>query len=613
MARCIGALRRSPTLLLVAALLAVAGHIVTNGLGHWPALQQAEQLAHLADGMGHLSKAMQNLAFERGRANVVLRGDQPISVENRRFLDSRRSEGSSQVRQAVEHLRPLLPVACGDLEQRLAALDTLRQTVDANAALPKAQRPAGLSERWFGEASGVISGLLEVQAKAIEQAGDSDAAFASLARIALLSLQFRDTAGMESAALAGALADGGPSPERRRQLAVLRGQGDLLWLMLQRETVGLERPAVAAARDAVVRGLIDGLRPLQSRILAAWDAGTTPPAQVREYTQASVAGLDAVVNLTGAALHAAGVQAAERRRQAVQALAVDSGLLLLLLLAGMALPRLACCRSMVAPAGEAMAEVPAVAAPGEMPAAADAVGPAAALAATGIGVAELDAAGRVVWNNAEFARLLGRGSVSLAGYGLGQVLPVDSLEAAVPRGDWLYPVTLGGGSVLSVRLATAEYPFVCLRDARVFASVEAERDDLARRLAVILDNSPAGVVGVDRDGYVTFSNGAAQRILGVTTEQLLGRDFHAITHHSRADGTPWRGEDCPLLQTLADGSRHETHGNVFWRADGTAVTCHLVVAPLRDGRGILEGAVVLFAAAGEEVRCLPARPADDCC
>lgn len=615
MIRCVGALRLFPALSLAAVLLAVSGHIVADALVHQPILLQAERLSDLARGMEHLGKAMQNLAFERGRTHVVLRAEQPVSEENRRFLESRRQEGSAQALQALEHLQPILPLACAELEKRLTALDALRLMVDANAVLAMPQRSLGLSERWFDEASAMIGQLLEVMAGAIEQIGDSDAGFASLARIALLSLQFRDTAGLESAGLAAAMTDGGPSPERRRQLAVLRGQGDVLWRMLQHENIGLERPAVAAARDAVRRSLIDGLRPIQANILAAWDAGRQPTVQVREYSQASVAGLDAVVNLNGAALQAASQQAAERKRQAQEALAVDAVLILLLLVTGVTLPRLLCRRlaDFNAATAKASADSTEATLPKASPPSASLPDSAAALAATGIGVAELDVAGRVVWNNPAFARLLGRGAGSLTGYSLGQILPTGRLAAAVPRGDWLYPLVLDNGSVLALRPATAGQPIVCLQDASVLASVEAERDDLKERLAVVLDCSTAGIVGVDRDGYVTFSNGAAQRILGLGAEQLLGRDFHATTHHSRADGSPWRGEECPLLQALADGCRHEAHGNIFWRADGTAVTCHLVVTPLHDGRGSPEGAVVLFAATGEEVRCAPAHPAGDCC
>ena len=59
-----------------------------------------------------------------------------------------------------------------------------------------------------------------------------------------------------------------------------------------------------------------------------------------------------------------------------------------------------------------------------------------------------------------------------------------------------------------------------------------------------------GVYGVDPEGRCMFVNSAALRMLGYdTADDLLGRNMHAVIHHTRPDGSPFPQAECPLLDT----------------------------------------------------------------
>ena len=122
-------------------------------------------------------------------------------------------------------------------------------------------------------------------------------------------------------------------------------------------------------------------------------------------------------------------------------------------------------------------------------------------------------------------------------------------------------------------------------------------DERARILEAVGD----GVYGLDCEGRGTFVNAAAVEILGWTPEQVIGKPVHEIHHHTRADGSPYPREECPVYAALRDGKIHHEENEVFWRADGTCVPVQYTSTPIRDnGRQI--GAVVVFRDISERKR-----------
>lgn len=111
----------------------------------------------------------------------------------------------------------------------------------------------------------------------------------------------------------------------------------------------------------------------------------------------------------------------------------------------------------------------------------------------------------------------------------------------------------------------------------------------------LLRNLAEGVFGTDRNGNFTFLNPAAVRLLGLQREEaVLGRNSHAVSHHSYADGTPFPESECPIYHVMTTGESLEAWEDTFWRADGTNLPVEVFAAPLYDPAGEIEGVVVSF-------------------
>ncbi len=135
---------------------------------------------------------------------------------------------------------------------------------------------------------------------------------------------------------------------------------------------------------------------------------------------------------------------------------------------------------------------------------------------------------------------------------------------------------------------------VTFKDISERRQSEQEIARLRGQAALILNAAGEGIFGLDREGRHTFVNPAAARILGYTSEELLGRHSHRLWHHTKADGSPYPPEDCPIYGAYKDGLVHQGTDELFWRKDGTSFPAEYTSTPIRDDAGRLIGAVVTF-------------------
>ena len=102
-----------------------------------------------------------------------------------------------------------------------------------------------------------------------------------------------------------------------------------------------------------------------------------------------------------------------------------------------------------------------------------------------------------------------------------------------------------------------------------------------------MQSAGEGIYGLDKDGNTTFVNPAAAQMLGWQPQDLLGKPQHALIHHTRADGSSYDREDCPIYAAFKDGLLHTVNDEVFWRKDGTSLPVEYTSTPIRDEDGQL--------------------------
>ncbi|MBB5021925.1 PAS domain S-box protein [Desulfurispira natronophila] len=108
----------------------------------------------------------------------------------------------------------------------------------------------------------------------------------------------------------------------------------------------------------------------------------------------------------------------------------------------------------------------------------------------------------------------------------------------------------------------------------------------------ILESIGEGVYGVDLAGSCTFINDAALTMLGFQRTEVLGKDQHALFHHTHHDGKPYPHKDCPIHHTLQDFQPRDC-SDWFVRKDGSHFPVKMIVTPLRSHDRVT-GAVVSF-------------------
>ena len=110
---------------------------------------------------------------------------------------------------------------------------------------------------------------------------------------------------------------------------------------------------------------------------------------------------------------------------------------------------------------------------------------------------------------------------------------------------------------------------------------------------LLLASAGGGICGTDINGIITFVNPAAGDILGYNSEEMLGKNLHVLTHHTKPDGQPYPVEECPIFMASRDGTVHEGSDEFFYHRDGSAIPISYASRPVID-RGKITGAVICF-------------------
>jgi PAS domain S-box-containing protein len=115
----------------------------------------------------------------------------------------------------------------------------------------------------------------------------------------------------------------------------------------------------------------------------------------------------------------------------------------------------------------------------------------------------------------------------------------------------------------------------------------------AQRLQLLLESTGEGIFGIDTAGCCTFVNRAGAQMLGWPAERVLGRNMHALIHHTHDDGRHYPEAECPIFNAFRRGLPCRIDREVLWRADGSSFSAEYSSHPILDA-GVVQGAVVTF-------------------
>jgi PAS domain S-box-containing protein len=129
---------------------------------------------------------------------------------------------------------------------------------------------------------------------------------------------------------------------------------------------------------------------------------------------------------------------------------------------------------------------------------------------------------------------------------------------------------------------------------RLNRALAEAKQQLERQHALILDSVADGIYGVDLDGRTTFVNQAMETITGWSANELIGRNQHQMLHHTHADGSHFPGTECPVFHTFRDNQARYVDDDIFWCKDGRSIPVEYSSTPIRNAKGEVTGAVVVF-------------------
>src|SRR5216683_3058350 len=108
--------------------------------------------------------------------------------------------------------------------------------------------------------------------------------------------------------------------------------------------------------------------------------------------------------------------------------------------------------------------------------------------------------------------------------------------------------------------------------------------DVAARLAAIVTSSDDVIVSKTLEGTITSWNPAAERILGYTADEAIGKNIKLIIPPDR-----W-GEEDEVLARIRRGERVEHFETVRRAKNGRLLNISLTVSPIKDRSGKIVGA-----------------------
>jgi PAS domain S-box-containing protein len=128
-----------------------------------------------------------------------------------------------------------------------------------------------------------------------------------------------------------------------------------------------------------------------------------------------------------------------------------------------------------------------------------------------------------------------------------------------------------GGSSYPVEV---HLQYTALSSSTVFVAIFIDITERKRAEAIF---------GVDLAGNCTFSNAALIKLLGYESESdLIGKNIHALTHHSYPGGTDYPIRECQVSKAPQAGEPCHVDSEVFWPVNGSSLPVEYWSYPIWD-------------------------------
>lgn len=109
-------------------------------------------------------------------------------------------------------------------------------------------------------------------------------------------------------------------------------------------------------------------------------------------------------------------------------------------------------------------------------------------------------------------------------------------------------------------------------------------EQATQHLAAIVESSDDAIISKDLDGTIRSWNGAAERLLGYTASEIIGKSILTIIPRERLS------EETEIITRIRKGERIEHYETVRRHKDGSLVDLSITVSPMQNRDGKIVGA-----------------------
>lgn len=119
-----------------------------------------------------------------------------------------------------------------------------------------------------------------------------------------------------------------------------------------------------------------------------------------------------------------------------------------------------------------------------------------------------------------------------------------------------------------------------LRIKQLEQSLERKNKQLEQDNALILESMGEGLLGIDKQGLVTFINPAGSNITGWQEAEITGKDFHHVFMHTNELGQRNPVEKNKIVHSLQDHMVRHSDKDIFWNKKGESFPVEYTVSAI---------------------------------
>jgi diguanylate cyclase (GGDEF)-like protein/PAS domain S-box-containing protein len=120
-----------------------------------------------------------------------------------------------------------------------------------------------------------------------------------------------------------------------------------------------------------------------------------------------------------------------------------------------------------------------------------------------------------------------------------------------------------------------------------------EVEQITRNYEMILEAAANGICGINEQQRISFVNPAALKMLGYSSEEIIGRPYRGIFRISRPGTDDFNIDCCPFFQPSSEKATFQYDELRLLRKDGTSFPVDCRATPIIEG-GDIAGAVLVF-------------------